>query len=163
MKQSDRFLIGIVVSILLLVAIAIIAVLRQSEPAFLPDDRPDNIAHNYLLALQRQEYERAYSYLSPTLKNYPPDVHAFKNNLTAYRWRFDFPEEELLSIAATEINDDEAIVTVQATRFEQTGPFESGTSTDHFDMALQQEADGWKLWSAEKYWAPCWNRGEGCP
>ena len=35
------------------------------------------MVHNYLLALQRQDYERARSYLSPTLSGYPADVEQF--------------------------------------------------------------------------------------
>jgi hypothetical protein len=162
MKKTDRFLIGITSFIVVLTSIALIVVLRRPAPEYLFDQSPGSIAHNYLLALQRQDYERAYRCLSPTLKNYPPDLPTFKNNLTIYNWRFSFSADEVLSIAATEINGDEATVTVQVTRFEQRGPFESGTETEQFTMSLQREPSGWKLWRAERYWAPCWNSERPC-
>jgi hypothetical protein len=41
MKSNDRFLIGIVVGVLLLVIISFVVVLRQPLPTYRPDDTPE--------------------------------------------------------------------------------------------------------------------------
>ena len=58
MKNTDKFLIGIVVSIILLVVIVFAVVLTRPEPAYQTDDTASGVAHNYLLAIQREEFER---------------------------------------------------------------------------------------------------------
>jgi hypothetical protein len=71
MKSTDKFLIGIVVGIVLLVVAAFVITLARPEPTYQVEGTPESVAHNYLLALQKEDYQRAYGYLSPTLKGYP--------------------------------------------------------------------------------------------
>ena len=63
MKQ-DRFLLFILVFIALLAGTAVgVYFIRQGEQSYLPDTTPENVARNYVLALQNNEYQRAYSYI----------------------------------------------------------------------------------------------------
>lgn len=64
MKGSDKTLALIVGGVVLLLIIAFGLVLLRPAPEYRDDVDPDGAAHNYLLALQRADYERAYSYIS---------------------------------------------------------------------------------------------------
>ena len=64
MKQ-DRFLVGILIFIGVLVVVALaLFFIRQDNQVYVADDTPDNIVRNYALALQKQDFQRAYTYLA---------------------------------------------------------------------------------------------------
>ena len=81
--KEDRFLVVILVIIGLLVVISLsIFFIRQDSAVFLPEDRPENIVHNFLLAIHNDDYERAYSYLAE--KEYKPSYESFEQNFLLY-------------------------------------------------------------------------------
>lgn len=161
MKQIDRFLLAIVAGAALLVVAALALVLTRQEPAYLPEDTPGHIAHNYLLALKRSEYERAYGYLSPTIAGYPADAAAFADDINNYSWEFN-QEGATLAVGDEQIMGDRAIITVNETRFYDGGLFSSGQSTRSFNLTLQQQGDAWRLTRGDSYWAYCWTDTDGC-
>ena len=64
MKQ-DRFLLAILGGIGLLVVLALaLFFIRQGKQAYQPDDSPMNVIQNYILALQKGDYQRAFRYLA---------------------------------------------------------------------------------------------------
>ncbi|MBN1666236.1 MAG: hypothetical protein JW862_04085 [Anaerolineales bacterium] len=64
MKQ-DRFLIAILVAIgLLAVAALVLFFARPQEQSYGDDSTPAGVVRNYVLALQQNDYEKAYEYLS---------------------------------------------------------------------------------------------------
>jgi hypothetical protein len=64
MKQ-DRFLIGILVFIGVLIIAALgLFLFRSRAAAYRPEDTPAGVVYNYVLALQRRDYSRAYGYLA---------------------------------------------------------------------------------------------------
>ena len=64
MKQ-DRFLIGILVGVAVLVVVAVgVFFLRQNDQTYIAEDTPDGVVHNYVLAIQLGDYDRAYGYLA---------------------------------------------------------------------------------------------------
>lgn len=75
MKQ-DRFLIIIVGVIVLLAVLAIVLFFVRQEPQeYGPSDTPEGVLRNYVLALQKKDYETAYGYLQdsedkPTLTQF---------------------------------------------------------------------------------------------
>lgn len=162
MKQADRFLLGIVAAIILLVVVTLAVALRQPSPTYQPANTPEGVAHNYLLALQQGEYERAYSYLSPTLPGYPANSAAFADTITQYRWIFRFEENTAVSLIDATIIADKATARAAITEFHNSGPFGNDVSTTNFTLQLRYEAGGWKIWQAERYWMGCWNRASGC-
>ena len=65
--QKDRFLQGILLFILVLVVAAVGSFfLFQRNQDYLPETSPENVARNYVLALQKKEYQKAYTYLQKT-------------------------------------------------------------------------------------------------
>ena len=81
--KEDRFLVVILVVIGLLVVISLsIFFVRQDSAVYLPEDRPENIIHNFLLAIHNDDYERAYAYLAE--KENKPSYEDFEQNYLFY-------------------------------------------------------------------------------
>ena len=76
--KDDKFLIGIIIGIVLLIVIALATVLARKPEAedYVVDTTPDGVVHNYFLAIQRKDFERAYNYLADDLKS-KPDLDEF--------------------------------------------------------------------------------------
>jgi hypothetical protein len=162
MKRTDKHLILIVVSALVLVVITLVVALTRPEPAYREGDTPEGVAHNYLLALQQEDFERAFGYLSPSLDGHPEDADAFREDIRRYSWRFQVNEDTTLSIVSSKISGDEATVTVRETRFVVGDLFESSERVRTFEIELAQKGVDWKIVGAESYFAPCWNTERGC-
>ena len=88
MKSTDRFLIGIVIGVVVLVIAAFGVAFLGPKPAYQSDDTPEGVAHNYLLAIQREDYARAYGYLSPDLRGYPASDEQFIEDMYTGLWPF---------------------------------------------------------------------------
>lgn len=156
--QRDWFLVIIVVGIVLLVIAALVmATLRGGRPVYQPDDTPAGVAFNYLLALQQQDYERAYRYLSPSLPGYPDSLEAFVSDITP-AWRPFDQQDVALNVEATRLVGDTAIVTFRETVFRRGGLFNSGQYSNTFRMTLRREEGTWKIVNSERYWQWQWSQ-----
>lgn len=164
MKGTDRFLIGIVTAVVVLVVVVLaLALLRPNQPTYQPDDTPEGVAHNYLLALQLQEYERAYEYLLPTLPGYPHSLDSFQRDVEKNRWSFgSYDDDVSLAVESTNVSGDRATVVVRRTRFTRGGLFDSGQNSYTFEMTLRQEEGMWKVADSDRYWTDCWTSSRGC-
>ena len=164
MKSTDKFLLGIVAGAVVLVGVVLaIAFLRPKQPAYQPDDTPEGVANNYLLALQLEEYERAYGYLSPSLPGYPGDAGAFERNVRDNRWSFGYNQDVSLAIEAVNVTSyDRARIVVRQTTFYRGGLFQSSQYSSTFDMILRREEGVWKVADSDGYWAYCWEQSQGC-
>jgi hypothetical protein len=168
MKNTDKFLIGIVAGVGLLVGVAFAVALLRPKPAYRPDDTPEGVAHNYLLALRQADYARAYGYLSPTLAGYPASADAFAGEVYKFDWNFRVGDSSVtLEVTSARVTGERAIVSVRERRFSEGGLFGSSESTDTFDMTLQRDAAGlaraaWKIVASDSYWAWCWDDNAGC-
>ena len=165
MKNSDKFLIGIVTGIVILViAVLAIALLRPNQPAYQVDDTAEGVAHNYLLALQLEDYERAYAYLSPALPGYPEDAETFEKNVVEKPWHFggSYADNVSLAIEAANVTGNQARIIARKTVFYRAGLFDSGQSSNTFNMSLRQEGGDWKVMESDDYWTDCWESYAGC-
>jgi len=151
MKQ-DRFLVGILVGIGVLVVVALaLFFTRQDKQEYVSDDTPEGVVHNYALAVYREDYEKAYHYLAETETK--PTYNEFRQ---AFFNHYVDPNNAGLEIGGTETAGEEAYVTVYMI-YNPSDPFSSGyrnTETAH----LQRENGEWKLlqmpynfWSYEWY------------
>jgi hypothetical protein len=165
MKNTDKFLLGIVAGVIVLVGVAFAVAYLRPEPAYQADDTPEGVAHNYLLALQQEDYERAYRYLSPTLKGFPASVDEFAEDIRKDAWRFGLADgSTTLEVETARVSGDGAQVMVRETRFYQGGLFDSNLSTNRFQMRLQRDATSgaWQILGADSYWLYCWTDPQGC-
>ena len=117
MHKTDRFLLGFVLGALLLVVMVLVLAVRRPPPEYQPEDKPENIALNYLLALQRADYPRAYAALSPALRHYPSSAAEFAHLITINRWMLPGGAggSSMLRVTDTRRVDASAFVTVRET------------------------------------------------
>jgi hypothetical protein len=162
MKSTDKFLIGIVAGSVLLVVVAFVITLARPEASYRTEDTPEGVAHNYLLALQRDEFARAYGYLSPTLPSYPDDETDFARHIDDQPWMFRRYEDVTLSVESAKVSGDRATVQVRESQFRGGDLFDSSQSSSTFDMTLEREGGVWKIVDAEHYFARCWDYAGGC-
>jgi hypothetical protein len=150
MKQ-DRFLIGILVGIGVLVIIALVLFFtRQDKQEYVAEDTPEGVVHNYALALYKEDYEKAYDYLAEmeSKPTYNEFRQAFFNN-------FVDPSNAGLELGETEIAGDVAYVTLYII-YNTTDPFSSGyRNTD--TARLERQNGTWKLLQMPyNFWSYDW-------
>ncbi|MGB0383870.1 MAG: hypothetical protein ACPGWR_03520 [Ardenticatenaceae bacterium] len=163
MKGNEKFLLAIVLGVLLLLGVTFAVALLRPAPTYQSDEQPGGVAHNYLLALQRQEFERAYGYLSPTLKGYPPSADRFATDILDNRWNFEFNNNASVSVVVDSVKviSEEAVISIRQTTFYRDGSLSSQYTTT-FTIRLRQTDGAWKLIDSESYWLNCWQEEEGC-
>ena len=123
---------------MVLVAAAIIIVLaRANTEEYTADDNPAGVVHNYFLAIQRKEYEKAYDYLSDELKS-KPDLDDFIITVDNHG---NYPETAL-KIGEATITGDRAQVRVSLTTFNDSGLFDSRSYSNQDTDHLRPDADG---------------------
>lgn len=151
MKQ-DRFLIGILVFIILLVAAALgLFFLRQDTLTYVPDDSPEGVIHNYALAVQNMDFEKAYTYLAKGEAK--PSYESF---------RMAFLNRQLdVSNAAIQVGETRSISTTETVVditivFSSSDPF-SNPYSDMQTATLVKEGKAWKLtFMPHPYWGWDW-------
>lgn len=153
--RQDRFLIGILagIGVLIVVALAVFFI-RRDGVDYGPEDTPEGVVSNYVVALQRGEYERAYGYLA-SFENKP--------DLGAFRVPFDnFQAAEVartgLDIQETTLYADgkEALVALVVLRG-GNGPFDQGYRETN-SATLVLEGGAWKIRSMPyPFWSYEWD------
>ena len=165
MKNPDKFLVGMVVGIVVLVVAAVVVTLARPAPAYLPDDTAEGVVHNYFFALQQRDYERAYGYLSPSLKGYPRNAEVFADEVLTDKWTFQNLWEGNVTLnalpAVLSDSGQRANVTVQAAQFSRGGLFGNNEQQHTFSVDLKFD-NSWKITHADKLWVWCWSEGD-CP
>jgi hypothetical protein len=168
MKGVDKTLIGIVAAIILLVIAAFTVALLRPKPTYQPEDTPEGVTHNYLLAIQQEDYTRAYSYLSPNIPGYPNTESEFVGDLENHNFQFrPADSSSTVSVGSASVVADTAFTDVSETVFYQSGLFESNQSTNDFTVKLVRDKGSgqWKIVdsSSSNYWIWCWENSTGCP
>ena len=157
MRSPDKFLVVFVTAIVLLVAVAFVMARNQPEVTFRDGAEPMDVAHNYLLALQKGEYQRAYEQLSPQLPGYPDDVQEFVKQVRSQSYSFLGEDEAALTVLSADIVEEWATVEVRESRFYNSGPFSSNRYSTTFDLELELVGDEWKIADGEAYFYYCWS------
>jgi hypothetical protein len=154
--KNDKFLIGIIIGILVLVVAAVgVVLLRGQTETYIADDTPAGVVHNYFLAIQRQDYDKAYGYLSDEIKS-KPDLDDFILVVNNYG---DRPESSL-QLGETTLQDNRAQVRLSITTYYGGGSlFDSGSYANRDTAHLRVTPAGeWKLIRFPyPYWGYDWN------
>ena len=152
--RDDRFLIGILVGIGLLLALALAAiVLLRGTAQELPATTPGGATQRFLQAAEGQDYDLAYAYLSDTMVDKPTREQFAR---AASEGRAADQAGTRLRIERETVSGDTAIVVVEVTHYTTSGPFFGGgewTVTETF--TLRREAEVWRITSLPyRYWPP---------
>lgn len=160
MKSTDKVLLGIVVGILLLIVVALGVTMMRPEPMYVDEGSPEGVAHNYLLALQKEEYEQAYGYLSPTVYNYPLSAAEFEKTVDRGYRGFGGDTDVSFSVGDVDISGNTAEVKMTKSNFYGGDLFDSGQRIRTFEMKFELEGDDWKLVESPYYFAYCWRNAD---
>ncbi|MBN1372046.1 MAG: hypothetical protein JW987_08890 [Anaerolineaceae bacterium] len=138
--KEDRFLTGILIGIAVLVIAAIgLFFLRREAQTYGPETDPAGVARNYILALQKQDYERAYTYLANIEDK--PTLAEFRQPFVNYQGQE--VSSTVLDLAELEGRSQETTVSLTLIRG-ASGPFNSPNREVSL-ARLRQEGGAWKI------------------
>jgi len=139
MKQ-DRFLIGILIFIVVLVAVALgLFFMRQDTLTYVKDDTPEGVIHNYALAIQNMDFERAYAYLAK--ENAKPSYETFR--MAFLSRQLDVSNAAIQVGSTRSLSAKEAVVDVTIV-FSSGDPFSSPYSNLQTATLVKENGD-WKI------------------
>lgn len=154
MKQ-DRFLLGILIGIGVIVLLAIVLVaVKNTDLTYLPEDTPEGVVNNYLTAWQAEDYDKVASYLAdlenkPQVEDIVRYVYASRTNI----------ENTSMRIESSDVRGDSA--TVMVTVIQQPYDIFTGTSQNSNVVTLVKQNGKWKItefpypyWSWDWYQTP---------
>ncbi|MEA3351808.1 MAG: hypothetical protein U9Q82_14425 [Chloroflexota bacterium] len=150
MKQ-DRALLGILAMIALLIIVSLtLFFTRGGNQEYVTDDTPEGVVRNYVLALHKEDYERAYGYLQdedgkPSFSEFRAEFVESTSNI----------KNTGLQIDSTEQTGDDATVRLTIIRG-GTEPFERAWNESN-DAWLTLQKGGWKItYFPHPYWGWDW-------
>jgi hypothetical protein len=150
--KHDRFLLGILIFIGLLVIVSVALFMVRREPqTYSAEDTPAGVIHNYVLALQNRDFPRAYGYLAS--KDNKPTLDAFRQ---AFLNRTLDTSNTALQIGNTDMYaSDQALVDVTVL-YASGDPFSSGSSSNS-TASLEKQAGAWRITNMPyPYWGWDW-------
>ncbi|MCA9980984.1 MAG: hypothetical protein KDD89_09125 [Anaerolineales bacterium] len=165
-KGSDKFLWGIVITVILLVFATLFMLWQQPNPvAYREGDEtePADVAYNYLTAIQLRDAERGFAYLSPDLVS-PPDGSAqFWLDLSrTYCPLLNENRSVTYEIDDVMVIDNTAVVEIVYTTYTNRNTFfappDTYTQTD--TVTLQQNNQRWYITHADQCWNDCWDNDD---
>jgi hypothetical protein len=128
-----------------LVAVALLVFFgRQQQVSYKPDDLPQAVVHNYVLAAMNRDYEKGYGYLAE-LKN-KPTYEEFRQAFAVGRL---MPDQAGIKIGEADIRGDTASVEVMMI-YTPGDPFSSGSENAGFAQLLRQDG-AWKISAMPAY------------
>lgn len=152
--RNDRYLVGMLIGIGLLVITALLVFfIRQQNTGYSPEDTPEGVLHNYILAIEEGDYQRAYTYLAE--HQYKPNYDLFRKTFTSQQLDPSFTAVQIGDVSLSGDNEQalEAVIDLNLIQSSQ-GPF--GDVYHNTGKAyLEMDASGeWKI-SNIPY--PYWN------
>jgi hypothetical protein len=140
MKQ-DRFLLGILVGIAVLVLLALLVFfLRPDGLQYGADDTPEGVVRNFIVAIHLQDYQKAYDYLAED--DYKPTFDQFSQ---PFQLKYINPTNAGIEIVGASISAEQGRATVQVSViYNARDPFAgSYRSSDQALLILQ--SGQWKV------------------
>jgi hypothetical protein len=145
MKQ-DRFLIGILVGIALLIILALtVFFTKQNKQTYGPEDTPEGVVHNYVLAVLNRDYSKAYGYLAD-LEN-KPTYDAFRRSFAT--GALNPSNNTGVKIGKSDVTGDDATVDVSMVNT-PSDPFGS-EYTNNGTAQMVRQTGTWKISSMPAY------------
>jgi len=163
MRQPDRFLVAILAGAVALVVAALVTARRTPAPTYGPEDSPDGVVNNYVLALRQDDDARAFGYLDPALAGHPGTLERFQEDIGDCSWCFgDASAPETVRVDPAEFDGDQADVQVRVITFREDGLFGSSEYVSTYGFRLVRRDGAWRIQRAERYWSDCWHDPDAC-
>jgi hypothetical protein len=137
--KLDRFLTSILAGIGVLVVVALVFFfVRQNGQVYTADDTPTGVVHNYMLALSRSDFERAYGYLvqsdpKPTLDQFRQSYLSSRQNIA----------DVSVQLGEAVVNGDSATVLLYLIN-SSGNPFNSSSRSQQ-NATLARQGGAWKI------------------
>ena len=150
MKQ-DRFLTGILIGIAVLVVVALVVFFtRKDNLVYVPDDAPAGVIQDYVVALHKADYTKAYAYLAD-LPN-KPTFDQFQQSF--FNHNVD-PSSTGVEMGKTQITGKTASVALTL-QYVPSDPFSEGYSNSDYAQLVNQNG-AWKIKQMPgNFWAYDW-------
>ena len=154
--KTDRFLLVILGAIgLLVIAALLLFFIRQRGQEYGPQDTPQGVVRNYVLALEKRDYERAYSLLSDAEGK--PDFDRFRQDFLARRVD---PSNAAILIQKDWQSGEDVLVDLVVV-FAASGPFGDSYRQPEQALLVRDAAGEWKLARMPyPYWGYDWYQSE---
>ncbi len=148
----DRFLLIILLVIVALAAVAIgLFFLRQGQQDYVSDDNPQGILRNYVLALEKKDFQRAYAYLRDGQGK--PEFERFRQDFLARQLDIS---NTAVRIGETQPSGDDVLVALVVIR-SGGGPFSDVSRESSSAVLARDETGAWKIASMPyPYWGWDW-------
>jgi hypothetical protein len=148
----DRFLLIVLLVIAALAALAVgLFFLRQGQQDYVSDDTPQGVVRNYVLALEKKDFQRAYGYLRAGQGK--PDFERFRQDLLARQLDIS---SAAVRIGETQPSGDDVLVALVVIR-SGGGPFGDVYRESSSAVLARDEAGAWKIASMPyPYWGWDW-------
>ncbi len=151
--KRDRFLIAILIGIAVLIVVSLtLFFIRRGETHYSGENTPEGVIQDYVLALQKKDYEKAYGFLAEDTKYRKPDFDEFREFFTT---SFESYSRAGLTIGTKSITGDKSFVTVIVQR-SYGGPF-NDISRSHETVDLVKQNGDWKIHEfPNPFWGYSW-------
>jgi hypothetical protein len=146
--KPDRFLTAIIAGLALLAVAAVIFFTVQNKQVnYGAEDTAVRVLRNYIIAVQKKDYERAYSYLANLADK--PTFEQFRRRLVENQ-----PQLEGITLQIGEQNNTNGTTMIQV-RFDRSGGNIFQMMSHEVNNAeLEQQAGVWKL---KNFMVPYWD------
>lgn len=159
--KPDRFLLGILAGIGLLVVLALaLFFVRRGSQVYGPEDSPAGVVRNYILAVTQGDYERAYRYLAEG-ENKP----TYDTFLRAYSSHVVDPANVTVQIGETHTTSKVSALVDLVLIHAGSGPFsDSYREPNQAELVLDTVASAWKIERMPyPFWAFDWYTPQSNP
>ena len=160
--------IGVLLCATLVVGLVAFFALTNRPKGYQSGDSPEATAYNYLMALVKKDYRRAYGYLSPTLPQYPEDLDIFIRDLEQHNLLPVYELDPCVYIEGAEVKSDQAEVKLRVQYYDPCLrswwlEIQNLTQTPG-QMRLEQVEGSWKIVDADDwfFYYGCWADSSEC-
>ena len=150
--RQDRFLTGILIGIAVLIVAALVVFFTRRDPGnYVAENAPEGVVHNYVLAVLKKDYQKAYSYLAD-LDN-KPTFAQFRQAFAVGRLN---PAGNGIQVGAASVSGNDATVDVSMV-YSPGDPFSSGYNNAGSAQLVRQNGV-WKISTMPTYnlWDYSW-------
>lgn len=164
MIRQDRFLLLILGGILVVVALALgVFFARQGGPVYGPEDTPQGVLQNYIIALSRGELERAFQYVAGPPGTQVADGDKFPGLPDWPGFRQFFLTEVSGQLANTGLQIGQVVfqeadtITLSVTVLHTSGTLFDSVGREIQQVQLVRQEGAWKITRAPyPFWSYAW-------